>query len=162
MRTVSTFLKCEMRWFSLSLLASLTAPLYAGSNNAELHCSATNAGGSGITLKGEIPGDLAEFKLTLANRNGAVKYSDDDGVAHSVIAFSKGVFTLVVQLNSGFDLILYAIPSTLKAKGGDSRLVDANFDAILLRAPRPGYQPESTQDAYVRNVPMRCSFHHSV
>jgi hypothetical protein len=152
----------KMRLFLLSLLAIFTAPLYAGTSNAELQCNATNAGGSGITLKGEIPGDLAEFNLRLANRNGALRYSDDDGVAHSVIAFSKGVFTLIVQLNDGFDLILYAIPNTLKAKGGDSRLVDAHFDAILLRAPRPGYQPESTQDAYVRNVPMRCSFHHSL
>jgi hypothetical protein len=151
-----------MRWSLVCLLASFPAQLHAGASNAELSCEATNTGGSGITLKGDIPGDYSEFNLTLANRNGKRFWSDADGSAHSVIAFSKGVFTLTLQLNDGTDLVLYAIPKTVKAKGGDLRLVDANFDALLLRAPRPGRKPGSTDDAYVRNVPMRCTFHHSV
>ena len=145
----------------LSMLACATQ-LHAGASNATLNCKATNTGGSGITLDGEIPGDFAEFNLTLANRNGALKYSDADGTATTVTAFSQGVFTLKLQLNDGAELVLYAIPKTVKAKGGDARLVDASFDALLMRAPRPGYDPKSTLDAYVRNVPMRCQFHHSV
>jgi hypothetical protein len=145
----------------LSLLAFATQ-LYAGASNATLSCQATNAGGSGITLEGEIPGDFAEFNLTLSNRNGTLKYSDADGTATTVIAFSTGVFTLALQLNDGTELVLYAIPKTVKAKGGDARLVEASFDALLLRAPRPGFDPKATLDAYVRNVPMRCQFQHSV
>ena len=145
----------------LSLLAFATQ-LHAGASNATLSCEATNTGGSGITLDGEIPGDFAEFNLTLANRNGTLKYSDADGTATTVTAFSQGVFTLKLQLNNGAELVLYVIPKTVKAKGGDARLVDASFDALLMRAPRPGYDPKSTLDAYVRNVPMRCRFHHSV
>ena len=147
--------------FVLSLAAFATQ-LHAGASNAALSCQATNAGGSGITLEGEIPGDFAEFNLTLVNRNGALKYSDADGTATTVIAFSQGVFTLALQLNDGAELVLYAIPKTVKAKGGDARLVEANFDALLMRAPRPAYDPKSTLDAYVRNVPMRCQFQHSV
>ena len=147
--------------FVLSLIAFATH-LHAGASNASLSCQATNAGGSGITLDGEIPGDFAEFNLTLANRNGVLKYSDTDGTVTTVIAFSKGVFTLKLQLNNGTELALYAIPKTVTAKGGDARLVDASFDALLMHAPRPGYDPKSNLDAYVRNVPMRCRFHHSV
>ena len=59
--------------FVLSLLAFATQ-FQAGASNATLSCQATNTGGSGITLDGEIPGDFAEFNLTFANRNGALSF----------------------------------------------------------------------------------------
>ncbi len=123
-----------MRWSLVCLLASFPVLLHAGASNAELSCVATNTSGSGITLKGDIPGDTAEFNLTLTNRHGARVWSDADGSAHSVIAFSKGVFTLTLQFNDGAELVLYAIPNTVKAKGGDARLVDARIAARA--APR--------------------------
>ena len=90
-----------MKFLFVLSLAAFATQLHAGASNAKLSCQATNAGGSGITLEGEIPGDFAEFNLTLVNRNGALKYSDADGTATTVIAFSQGVFTLALQLNDG-------------------------------------------------------------
>jgi hypothetical protein len=151
-----------MRHLLIVLIAICATHVHAGANNAALSCQATNVGGSGITLKGEIPVDFAEFQLTLANRHGELTWSHADGTAQSVVAFGKGVFTLTLQLKDGSSLALYAIPSSVKAQGGDRRLVDAHFDAMLMHAPRPGFDPKSTLDANVRNVPMRCHFHHGV
>jgi hypothetical protein len=151
-----------MKTILVCLLTILTTQLQAGASNAKLTCKATNTGGSGVSIEANIPGDFAEFDFTLSNKDGKFNWSQADGAALPVTAFSKGVFTFVLQLKSGQDLALYALPKTIKAKGGDSRLVDATFDALLLRAPRPGHDPKSLQDAYIRNVPLRCSFHHSI
>jgi hypothetical protein len=138
----------------------------AGSNNASLECVATSKNGSGLKLSGSIPVDEAWFKLKLSNKHGEIVLSDPKEKIVVITAFKKSVFTMSVILADSRELILYAIPASVKAQGGDSREVKANFDAILLAAPRPGYVGEvnynSIYDSIIRNVPMRCSFQHSV
>ncbi len=148
---------------AVCLLGLLTAAdVSAGAASVKLDCKATNAGGSGITLSGWVPGDFDEFDLTLANRNGSLNWSLGDGAAHTIIALDRKVFTLALVLNDGHTLELYALPSSVKHKGQRSRMFEASFDAVLEHAPRPGYKAGGNQDAYVRNVPMRCEASHSV
>jgi hypothetical protein len=134
----------------------------AGAANIELACKATNSGGSGITLKGSIPGDMDEFELNLANRNGALNWTQDSGDAHTVVALDRKVFVLVLALKDGSSLKMYAIPASVNHKGDTSRMFGASFDAMLEHAPRPGYVSGKGLDAYVRNVPLRCTASHSI
>jgi hypothetical protein len=134
----------------------------AGSSNANLECEATNKNGSGVKLSGSIPGDEASFELKLTNKNGEIILSDAKEKITVIAAFKKSVFTMSVTLEDSRELILYAIPTSVKAQGGDSREVKASFDAILLQAPKPGYTGAVNYDSIIRNVPMRCSFEHSI
>jgi hypothetical protein len=146
----------------LVVLVINSSPAYAGSSNASLECVATNKDGSGVKLSGTIPGDEASFELKLSNKHGELFFSDENEKIVVIAAFKKGVFTMSVALKDSRELILYAIPASVSAQGGDSREVKASFDAILLQAPRPGYVGEVNYDSIIRNVPMRCSFEHSI
>jgi hypothetical protein len=135
----------------------------AGSSNASFDCAATSKNHSGLKLSGTIPGDESWFELKLSNKkNQSLLLSDKNGKIVVIAAFKKAVFTLSVTLEDSRELLLYAIPATVKAQGGDSREVKASFDAILLQAPKPGYMGDVNYDSMIRNVPMRCSFSHSV
>ena len=132
----------------------------AGASNATIECN-TKYGKSGITLSGSIPGDFAEFELRIKNANGVFDMADNNGTINVITAFDHGVFTIAVTMKDTRNLLLYAIPKTVKAQGGNSREVKARFDAILLEAPKPGYKGPVNYDSVVRDVPLNCSFEHA-
>lgn len=138
---------------AISLLPGI---VLAGASDATLECN-TKSGKGGITLSGSIPGDFDEFELRLKSANGVFDMDDNNGTINVITAFDKGVFTIAVSLKEDTrNLLLYAIPKTVKAHGGSRRLVKARFEAILLEAPKPGY------DSIVEDVPLTCSFEHDI
>ena len=88
--------------------------------------------------------------------------ADNNGTINVITAFDKGVFTIAVSLKDTRNLLLYAIPKTVKAHGGSRREVKARFEAILLEAPKPGYKGPVNYDSIVEDVPLTCSFEHAI
>jgi hypothetical protein len=134
----------------------------AGASNATLECNPKSAQSS-TTLTGSIPGDFAEFSLQLKNKNGVVNMSENNETINVIADFKKGVFTVAVTLKDTRNLLLYAIPNTVKTQsGGANRQIRARFDAILLEAPKPGYNGEVTYDSLIRKVPLACTYEYEI
>ena len=144
----------------------------AGSAPAVLTCKSVGAGRV-TTLTGEIPGDYEIFNLKIKKGKeeyeikslGAVDRDLDPEVrakleADGVIAkdrvitvvedFKRGVFTMALRRGENYDLRLYALPSTIRARISDNS-TKASFDAFLLEG-----------DAYPKPIKMRCTYDHSI
>jgi hypothetical protein len=130
---------------------SLAGIVLAGSANATLECRSQD----GVTLTGDIPGDFMEFNLSLSMGKSTLKVSDKKEKIFVTEDFLHNVFGLVVDRQDNSPLQLYAIPSTMKSKGGDSL-----FDAVLKQAPHP-QDPDSFQKI-LRDVDMNCRYHYSI
>ena len=114
----------------------------AGAANAELSCESISKARGSITLKGEIPGDFAEFSLVTAQADKSMRVTDQNGgqdQIHVVESWKDRVFTLtVVAQNPLGQLQLYALPnSVVRAKIPNGSKV--RFTAIALQLPIPGY-----------------------
>lgn len=88
--------------------------------------------------------------------------SDNNETINVITDFSKGVFTVAVTLKDTRQLLLYAIPSTVKTQSGANGLIKARFDAILLEAPKPGYEGEVTYNSLIHKVPLACTYKYSI
>jgi hypothetical protein len=143
------------------VLSLSSSAVLAGANNAELQCNAVSHGG--LSLKGSIPGDFAEFDLTLKGPKGSISMSDKTNDKISVIdVFKHGVFTLDISQSAGRGLVLYAIPRTVKYVGGANREKKAAFDAVLMAAPIPGYSGPDNYDSWLHDVPFKCKYSFSI
>lgn len=161
----------------LAILLALTGVVYprpvaAGSAPGLLDCKSVARTGSPLTLKGEVPGDYEVFDLTI--KEGSEEYKlksldaidqdidpaertklEDEGVIANgrvitlVEDFKRGVFTLALRDQSRYNLRLYALPSTIRARIGPNSK-KATFDAMLLRGEGG------------KAIRMRCSFDHSI
>lgn len=138
------------------------ALVIAGAGNAELHCKAKTSGYVGMTISGSIPGDLAEFDLQIKSASGVVVMTNAKEKISVITAFDQGVFTVAVTLPDSRDLLLYAVPKTVKSQGGSRREVTASFDAMLIEGPKPGYKGPVNYESMIRDVLFRCTFEHSV
>jgi hypothetical protein len=148
--------------FALVFLATaLHGSARAGSNNADLDCKASGTR-QPVSLRGSIPGDFAEFSLTLERGGTSVSMSSPDDRINVVIELAKGVFTMAVNVRDGRELSMYAVPSSVRVKGGSQRLFDATFDAVLLTAPRPGHVGPQTSASLLHDVKMTCTLHHQI
>ena len=134
----------------------------AGANNARLDCKSVDQNKKRVRLHGDVPGDFAEFSLTLEVGDSSITMSMPDDKIEVVTELSKGVFTLAVALADGRPLKLYAIPTSLKVKGGSRRLFDASFDAVLLEAPKPGYVGPLTAASMTKDVKLTCTLKHDI
>ena len=143
---------------SASCLASTAR---AGANNADFHCVSTQ-GKAKVTLDGNIPGDFASFELRLSDSVGATVMTDRHERISVVENFAKGVFTIAVTREDGRNLLLYALPATVKrsvGSGGESR---ARFSAVLLEAPKPGYEGPASYETTLRDVSLSCTYEYSI
>lgn len=142
----------------LVVLAATLGPLdaRAGSSNADLTCTATGKKSLGLVLRGEIPGDHADFSLRLENADGRIDMNESENTIHVVDSFRDQVFTLAVGSKTGQNVHLYAVPRTIKTTdipGG----FKASFDAILKFAPNPSTKAES-----LHGVRMKCEYSYDV
>lgn len=145
-----------------TLLILLPGKAGMGAANAQLECRSVDSKTGTLTLKGSIPGDFAEFRLELENKQGKVVMSDAQDNIHVIEDFKRQVFTMTVARVDGPDLQLYAIPNTIKVRRGANRLVDASFDAILLEAPKPEYDGPVDSESVLRGIKMRCTYKYSI
>ena len=139
---------------AVCLLVPVTAS--AGADNAKLACKSISTKGGVIHLAGDIPGDLAEFNLSLKRITAETKFTnaaDEDIVV--VEDFDNKVFTMIVYGKKD-RLILYAIPRTVVVIGDRDAAFKVRFSAILSEAPNPsGGDPLS-------GVRMTCTYEYSV
>jgi hypothetical protein len=133
----------------------------AGSNNADFRCQSTQ-GKAKVTLEGNIPGDFASFELRLSGPTGTSTMSDRDDRISVIENFAKGVFTIAVTRADDRNLLLYAVPSTVKRTGGPNGETKATFSAVLLEAPKPGYSGPVAYDSVLRNVKLSCTYEYSI
>jgi hypothetical protein len=117
-------------------LASLTAAGATGP--ASLSCKTPGKKEGGLTVRGLVPATQPALELTLLEGAGTLTFSTEHGdQAHLVEAFDDRVFTVTVTRKEGGELVLYALPKSIKVRR-DPYAVHATFDAVLVRAPHPG------------------------
>ena len=110
---------------------------FAGAANANLNCQSSNAG-SAVLLSGSIPGDLAEFEVSLQYKGQSLVAQSEEDRINVVNAVSEGVFVVTVALANGDNLQLYALPKSISHTGSHSTgKLKASFKAILSDAPKP-------------------------
>jgi hypothetical protein len=114
---------------SFSILAAsfcllISSQAFAGASNAGINCKSAD----GLTLTGNIPGDFAEFDVTIrqADKSSRV-YSltnqktgqlEGNGTATAVQSLKDGVYTITINRESpshGF-IEMFAIPKTVVFK----------------------------------------------
>lgn len=150
-----------------ALLVAALAPserAAAGASNAELKCSALAGPKSKLpllTLEGEVPGDFAEFTLTIAQGEWSIALGDQNGRSdrvHVVESWSNRVFTLVVSGQDPLhDLKLYAVPSSVgvtRIPGGRK----VKFNAIGEQVPIPGFTGTVSHAAYHHDLKLKCTW----
>jgi hypothetical protein len=134
--------------FAATLTAAATGP-------ASLSCTVPGKK-DGLTLRGLIPATQPALELTIKEGAGSLTLDAERGdQAHAVEAFDDRVFTLVVTRKEGGELSLYALPRSIKARR-DAYAMHSSFDAVLVRAPRPG------QSGTITNVRLRCLYDYEV
>jgi hypothetical protein len=94
---------------------------FAGSANAHLQCQSDK----GTVISGDVPGDEAEFTLTVSKNGVSVPlYSQTDqstgkmvtnATISNVTSLEDGVWTLISNRTVGYGFVqMYAIPKTFK------------------------------------------------
>jgi len=134
----------------------------AGANNANLDCRSSERNPMHVRLHGDIPGDLADFSLTLEVDGKSLVMTPAEDTIDVIIELARGVFTLAVERKDQGDLRMYAVPRSVRLKGGSRRLFEARFDAVLLSAPMPGSDDPMMTDAMLRDVKLACTMQHKV
>jgi hypothetical protein len=146
----------------------------AGAAPAVLTCKSVAGAGGAITLSGDIPGDYETFDLKIkkGKTQREIKSLDtidrdldpqlrakleEDGVIANdrmitvVEDFKRGVFTLVLRKADSYELRLYALPPTIRARISPNS-TKATFEAIMLEGDIGANKP----------VKMRCTYDHSI
>jgi hypothetical protein len=106
-----------------ALLLASSASAFAGAANADLLCRSK----SGVEVKGSIPGDFAEFDLTVSHAGASSRLfsvlnqetsATEENAKLAVVESQKdGVWTLSAELLQGYGLLhMYALPKTFRGK----------------------------------------------
>lgn len=148
----------------LSLLILTPKALFAGAANAELECVSVGKKGDRMTLKGDIPGDFAEFSLEFKVGEKSVEMNDrsrDDTLA-VVNNWKRKVFTVYVDSKNGYrNLVMYAVPASVRTRKRKNETT-VKFQAILEQAPIPEYEGPLMYKAFVHDVKMKCTWRYSI
>lgn len=143
------------------LLALLIVPATAtaGAANAGLRCVSRD---KKLVIEGDIPGDFAEFKLTVAKNGKSKTYSDKTGDRIVVFGhFSKRIFTLAVLPKKGVEVRMFALPRSVrvKSKGHSTK---GTFTVQLIVAPNPGVEDPMSLSAMIRGLKLTCTYDHTI
>lgn len=115
-------MKLKIATIALSMMAGSTA--FAGAANADLNCKSAD----GVIVKGSVPGDFAEFELTITKGGKSARLfsvlnqgtlTTEQNANMAVVSDLKnGVWTLSAQQTAanayGF-VQIYALPKTVKS-----------------------------------------------
>lgn len=137
-----------------------------------------NRAGAATTLSGQIPGDYEVFDLKMKNGKDEYEIKSLDTIdldmdpdersqleENGVIAngrvitvvedFRRGVFSIALRRPGGYDLRLYVLPGTIRARISPNSK-KATFDAMLLQGGSDVYPN------WNKAVRMPCTFDHSI
>jgi hypothetical protein len=153
------------RLAALTILASLAGSTVcsAGMANATLKCKPRDSAAAPLSLSGDIPGDETFFSLRLQAGADRIDYASEADRIDVVEDLDYGVFTLTIFRATDVDLVLHALPKSVrKGKAADGR-ERFEFNAILQRAPKPGAQPDADyDDADFHDLVLRCTHDYGV
>ena len=119
---------------SFSILAAsfwllISSPAFAGSAQADINCKS-----DGLTLKGNIPGDSADFDVTIRQAGKSSRFYNGNSNGTVVQSLKDGVYTIVthppVEPTSIAFIEMFAIPKTVVFKSVSSGYT-ATFSAKL-------------------------------
>lgn len=133
-----------LKYIHFLFLLAISFNCVAGASNAELKCNSIK---NKVTLEGDIPGDYADFNLTLKNNKTIIMGNEDDRI-EVVTNLSQHIFIASVMLSNKDYFLLYAVPNSIKYRGGSSRLFSANFKAVL--------------NTSSEQIGMQCTLNHSI
>lgn len=93
---------------------------FAGAANVDMKCKSK----TGLTIEGHVPGDMADFDITIKQGGKVTRLHSDYGAENLAEIFvfeelPEGVWTLLVNVKSevGYAFIrMYALPKTVKFK----------------------------------------------
>ena len=147
--------------FACCVLSLWSSGALAGAASADFHCTSA-PGAPKLSLDGNIPGGFASFELRLSSETATETMTDGDERISVIENFAKGVFTVAVTRSDDRNLLLYALPTTIKRTRGPNREVRASFSAMLLQAPKPGHLGPQRYESTLRDVPLTCTYVHSI
>lgn len=144
-------------------------PVLAGMANADLSCRMRDPAAPAFELVGNIPGDQADFSLTLTaagkqSAYGADDAGDGDGIA-VVEDLHYGVFTLSIWRSEKVEVTLYALPKSVRRSVAPDGRKRFEFNALLRSAPRPGAERGTYgygYDGLVHDLVLRCTHDYGV
>ncbi len=124
-----------MKKSSLTLLFSLlvSASVFAGANNADLECRSNDGF---TTITGWVPGNFANFTITISHLGKAVRIYDEmvQGTSQSV---QNGTMNVIQDLQRG----VWTLTSTRTARGNYGTIEMYAFPkSVDYRDIRNGYQ----------------------
>lgn len=152
------------RFIAISALSlCLASPLaLAGSDNAKFECKQLDKSLPQVSLSGSIPGDYAEFTLTIKEDQHSLTLTDAKDQIYVIDGFSSNAFSLVAVGHDQRELKLFGLPGSFKVKETDESTY-AEFRAMLQIAPKPSYQGASiTYDSFLRDITMHCTYDYSI
>lgn len=153
----------------------------AGSAPAVLDCKSASRTGGVVTITGLLPGDyeVLDLKIKKGNAEQLIKglntldrdmdpaevtKLEEEGVIAKdrvltiVENFERGVFTVALRGSDVYELRLYALPQTVRARITPNSK-KASFEAMLLEANIPG---DSRNYPDRRAIRMRCTYDHTI
>ena len=134
-----------------------TGVAFGGTAPSHLSCKSTNKGKPTVVLKGVIPVRGDDINLTLSLGASKLLIEEWESMPHVIEALDNRVFSFVIRRKDERNLVFYALPRTVKAKKG-SRSIHARFEAMLVKAPKPGYVGPVSDKAMIRNIRMSCIY----
>ncbi len=141
-------MKAQLMSLMLTLLTSSFA--FAGAANADLDCKSKD-----LTIKGSVPGDFAEFALTLnfKGKTGQLESTTEGSSVHVYEEPAEGVWTMLAHGKDGY-VRMHAIPKTMKFKALPGSGYNATFSAkVRTEFGHPTQRAEST---------VVCTLHYSL
>ena len=99
----------------------------AGSRDADINCRSAD----GLTLTGSVPGDSADFDVTIRQGRNSARVYSGNGNATVVQSLKDGVYTISIIRTSSYGSIeMFAVPKTVVFKSVSSGYT-ATFPANL-------------------------------
>lgn len=144
-----------------------TEPAAAGSDNVRIECASAPGTADPLTLKGDVPGDHAEFELELTSRGKSRTWSDTRGHAVAVVdrLSAHGVFSAVVIAEQSPALQMFAVPGSVKSRAArpdEGEGTIAEFRAVLIVAPHPWHTGAFISENFFHDVPLHCSYDYTI
>lgn len=141
--------------FAKYLLLLIYPPLaFGGAAPSKISCQSVDQEIKGIVLEG-VWG--AEYKITLDDGESQELFDYKNSMPLVVEAVEDGVFYMALARKDRRDLMLYALPKTISQKTELTKR-HAKFEAVLKKAPKPGFDGPVSARAFVSNIRMLCVY----
>ncbi len=141
-------------FFILALLLSNST--YAGSANIVLDCKSKAQTEATLYLQAQLPGDHADFDLQLRQAQRSLNWDMSNSELSIDVAMRKKKFSFELVHQNGERIKLSALPASIKSKGNNRRLFDADFSAEV------GFTTPQKDRAWPTSILVHCQASHHI